>query len=206
MNKNKKKVPSFITSTFISGLLIILPIGITVWIIQKIVIFGDSFLGDYIREISGLKIPGIGFIGAILFIFLVGLIIHGILGKKVKSLVDLLFRKVPIVKSIYTPIKEIIDNFVTPNNDNFKKVVLVNYPNEHTKSIGFVTKSNISDDEDEMTAVFIPTTPNPTNGFLVYFKARDITEIDMPVDRALKVVISLGSGSPDSFKKMTDIE
>ena len=197
----KKSISKFIRNTFLKGFFIILPIGLTVWIIAKAIEIGDSFLGEYITELSDIDIPGLGLIVAIILVFIIGLLVTGIVGRRINKIVEALFSRVPLVKSIYKPIKDIVDNFGTDKNDNFKQVVLVNYPNEHTKSIGFVTKKNVGFKEDFYSAVFIPTTPNPTNGFLVYFKSSDMEELDIPVNEALKLVISLGSTSPECFNK-----
>lgn len=193
----KKKISTSIKQIFISGLLAILPIGITVWIIVKAIDLGDSFLGGYIRKITPTKIPALGLFATIILIFLVGVLVHGYVGKHIRMWIEGLFSKTPIIKSIYKPIRDIVDNFGSPTNENFKTVVMVNYPNNETKSMGFVTKANIEVDGNNLTAVFIPTTPNPTNGFLVYFKKKDLLELDIPVDEALKLIISLGSSTPD---------
>lgn len=193
----KKKISTSIKQIFISGLLAILPIGITVWIIVKAIDLGDSFLGGYIRKITPTKIPALGLFATIILIFLVGVLVHGYIGKHIRMWIEGLFSKTPIIKSIYKPIRDIVDNFGSPTNENFKTVVMVNYPNNETKSMGFVTKANIEVDGNNLTAVFIPTTPNPTNGFLVYFKKKDLLELDIPVDEALKLIISLGSSTPD---------
>jgi uncharacterized membrane protein len=197
----KKKVSTSIKQIFLSGFLAILPIGVTVWIILKAIELGEFFLGGYIRKITPTQIPALGLIATIILIFFIGLFVHGYIGKFIRKWIEGLFSRTPIIKSIYKPIRDIVENFASPNNDNFKKVVLVSYPNENTKSIGFVTKSNVIIDESNLTAVFIPTTPNPTNGFLVYYKKEDMMELDIPVDEALKVVISLGTTTPNPLQK-----
>jgi uncharacterized membrane protein len=201
----KQSFTKFLRNTFLKGFFIILPIGLTVWIIAKAIQLGDSFIGEYITQVSNLNIPGLGLIVALIFIFIIGLLVTNIIGKRINKIIEALFSKVPLVKSIYKPIKDIVDNFGTDNNDNFKQVVLVNYPNEHTKSIGFVTRKSVGFKEDTYSAVFIPTTPNPTNGFLVYFKPEDMEELDIPVNEALKLVISLGSASPLQFNKKQNL-
>lgn len=201
----KKSFTKFIRNTFLKGFFIMLPISLTVWIIAKAIQLGDSFIGTYITKISKLHIPGLGLIIVLIFIFIIGLLVTNIIGKRINIITEALFSKIPLVKSIYKPIKDIVNNFGTDNNDNFKQVVLVKYPNEHTKSIGFVTRKNIGYEDDSFSAVFIPTTPNPTNGFLVYLKPSDMEELDIPVNEALKLVISLGSASPLQFNKKQNL-
>lgn len=193
----KEKQTGFVRNTFFTGLFMILPIGITLWIISKIVTMGDTFLGNYIEILLGREIPGLGFIGAILIIFIVGLLVKGLIGRKIRSWIEILFSKIPFVRNIYKPINEIVESISNNNNENFKKVVLVKYPNENCRSIGFVTKEKIQCEGEEKSAIFVPTTPNPTSGFLLYINTYDIKELDMPVDIALKTIISLGSISPD---------
>lgn len=197
----KRSFSKFIRNTFLKGFFIILPIGLTIWIIAKAIELGDLFIGKYISKYSTIHIPGLGLIIAFVTIFIIGLLVTNIIGSRINIIIESIFSKAPLVKSIYKPIKDIVDNFGSENNDNFKQVVLVNYPNEHTKSIGFVTKKNICHEDNNYSAVFIPTTPNPTNGFLVYFKHENMEELDIPVNEALKLVISLGSASPLHFKK-----
>lgn len=202
--KDKKKGSTSIKQIFLSGLFAILPIGITVWIIVKAVEIGDSFLGNSIKKILPIEIPALGLLVTAILIFLIGLLVHGFVGKHIKIWLELLFLKTPVIKSIYKPIRDIVENFGSSGNDNFKTVVMVNYPNEHTKSMGFVTKQQIEFDGEKLISVFIPTTPNPTNGFLVYFKKEDLIELNVPVDEALKIIISLGTTTPAILIKSLD--
>lgn len=113
-------------------------------------------------------------------------------------MVERTFLKVPIIKSIYSPLKDITDNFSKKGSFNFKKVVFVNFPNDKlSSSLGFITKETIFINNQEKSAIFIPTTPNPTNGFLIYLNKEDYTELNISVEEALKVIVSLGSLSPD---------
>lgn len=202
--KDKKKGSASIKQIFLSGLFAILPIGITVWIIVKAVEIGDSFLGNSIKKILPIEIPALGLVVTAILIFLIGLLVHGFVGKHIKIWLELLFLKTPVIKSIYRPIRDIVENFGSSGNDNFKTVVMVNYPNDHTKSMGFVTKQQIEFDGEKLISVFIPTTPNPTNGFLVYFKKEDLVELNVPVDEALKIIISLGTTTPAILIKSLD--
>lgn len=197
----KKKISTSIRQIFLSGLLAILPIGITIWVIIKAIELGETFLGGYIRKVTPTKIPGLGLIVTIILIFLIGVFVHGYVGRHIRMWIEGLFSRIPIIKSIYKPLRDILDNFGSSTNDNFKTVVMVNYPNENTQSMGFVTKASVKVEENDLTAVFIPTTPNPTNGFLVYFKKKDIMELDIAVDEALKIIISLGSTTPESLQR-----
>ncbi len=108
-----------------------------------------------------------------------------------------MFEKIPIIKAIYLPLKDFIHNFSDKKSSNFKKVALVTYPMEGSYSLGFITKENININGDIKTIIFIPTTPNPTSGFLVFVDDSNYKELNIPVDQALKTIISLGSIAPD---------
>jgi uncharacterized membrane protein len=184
----------------LTGLIVSLPIILTVWILATIFDTLDSLLGDQITNIIGYKIPGLGLILGIISLLVVGLIASNAIGKKITKFIEKKFEQLPIIKTIYLPIKDILNNVSSGKSNNFKKAVFVEFPRKESLSIGFITKENVIVNGKEKTAIFIPTTPNPTNGFLVYLKKEDYQELDMPVDVALKSVISLGSISPDVFE------
>lgn len=201
MNKDKKSFSKRIANRFFTGLFAILPMGVTIWLVYKIVVLGDAFFAKILAQYFEKTIPGFGFILTIIFIFIIGVIVNSFLGKKLKELIENIFLRVPIVKSIYSPIKDFVENFTKKDSSNFKKVVFVNFPNDNlSKSIGFITKEHIMVNGEEKTAVFIPTTPNPTNGFLIYLNKEDYEELDLPVDEALKTIVSLGTVSPVNIK------
>lgn len=187
---------------FIKGLLIILPIGITIWIILKILDFLDLLSGKYLASWIGFRIPGLGLLVTVTLIVAVGSFGSHYVGKSLTKWVQSQFEKLPVIKAIYTPLKDITNNFSNKNSNNFKQVVLMTYPVEGNYSIGFVTKENVEMAGELMTGVFIPTTPNPTNGFLVFVKKGAYRVLDIPVEDALKTVVSLGSITPDQVKEM----
>jgi uncharacterized membrane protein len=184
----------------VSGLLIILPIGITIFLLIKMFNFLDSLLGDLFKDYLKINIPGLGLLATIVLLLLVGLIANNVLGKKLTAGIERLLKKTPLVKAIYNPMKEIVQNFSGKQSNSFRKVVFIEFPMKGKGSIGFITKESIIVDGEEKAAVFIPTTPNPTNGFLIYANSGEYTELDISVDDALKTIISLGSISPEILK------
>lgn len=202
MNNIIKKTKKF----FLSGLLVLLPIGISLYIIAKVFNMLDSLLGNPIEKLIGFKIPGLGLFLALLFIFLTGVIASNVIGKKITSYIERLFKKIPVLKTVYMPIKDIFANFTNNQSNNFKKAVLVEFPRRNTLSIGFITKENVIVGGLEKTVVFVPTTPNPTSGYLVYLSINDYKELDMPVDTALKAIISLGAVSPDIINLSKEVD
>lgn len=192
-----KKIAQLIRKRFITGLLIILPIAITIWVIYRIFTSLDSILGKTINNVFEINIPGLGLLATLAIIFLVGMVADNLIGRKITQLTEKLFKSLPIVKTIYTPLRDILKNFSGNKTNNFKKVVFVNFPMEGSSSLGFITNESVTINGQEKVAIFIPTTPNPTNGFLVYLSPDKYIELDMPVDEALKTIISLGAISPE---------
>ncbi|NLY82051.1 MAG: DUF502 domain-containing protein [Clostridiales bacterium] len=194
MKKNMKKN---IKRSLLTGFIVFIPMLITLWIFLKVFNTLDSILGKMITELIGFKIPGLGFILFILLILGVGLLTNNVFGKRIMIRIEKTFENAPIIKSIYIPIRDILRNLSNKKSTNFKKAVFVEFPKEKSFSIGFITKENIMVNGEMRTAIFVPTTPNPTSGFLVYLKREEYMELDIPVDIALKSIISLGSVSPD---------
>lgn len=198
-----KKLSTFILNRFLTGLFAILPMGITIWILHKIIVIGDAFFAKILNQYLKQPIPGLGFIITVILIFLIGVLVNSLLGRKLKELLERLFLKLPIIKTIYSPLKDIVDNFSKKGSENFKKVVLVNFPNDRlSQSIGFITKESVMINDCEKAAIFIPTTPNPTSGFLIYLDKENYIELDIPIEEALKTIVSIGSISPSEIKKM----
>lgn len=202
MKREDRKLSNYIVNRFLTGFFVILPMGVTLWLLYKVVILGDAFFAKILTQYFGKAIPGVGFILTILLIFFIGVLVNSLIGKKLRALIELLFLKIPIIKSIYSPLKDITDNFSKKGSSNFKKVVFVNFPNDKlSSSIGFITKESIEINDIKKTAIFIPTTPNPTNGFLIYLNKEDYIELDISVEEALKTIVSIGSISPNKICK-----
>ncbi len=195
-----KALVKHIRTFFITGLLTLLPITLTFWILGNIFIGLDSILGDTISNWLGFKIPGLGLILGLSLILIVGMITSNVVGKKMTTIIEKNLIRIPVLKSIYTPIRDILKNFSDKKSSNFKKAVLVEYPKADVYSMGFITKGHIQIDGLAKTVIFIPTTPNPTSGFLIYVDKDKYMELDIPVDVALKSIVSLGSVSPDTLK------
>jgi len=188
-----------IRRNFLTGLLVSLPIVLTLWILTSIFNALDSILGDTITMILGYRIPGLGLMLVVAFIFIVGTVASNVLGKRITKFVERKFQQIPIIKTIYSPLRDILKNITNRKSNDFKKAVFVNFPLEGSLSIGFITKENVMVNQEMRTVIFVPTTPNPTSGFLIYLKKGDYQELDVPIDVALKTIISLGSVSPDMF-------
>lgn len=185
---------------FITGLLIWVPLGITIWTINLIVSTLDQsllLLPMHWRPeaLFGFNIPGLGVILTVVVILLTGLITANMLGQRLLRFWEALLSRIPVVKSIYYSVKQVTDSLFSGKGDAFRKVLLVRYPHPQAWSIAFQTNlpSEISPKLDtEHVAVFIPTTPSPVNGFYFFVKKSETIELDISVDAALKYIVSMG--------------
>lgn len=197
---------SYLRTCFISGLLVWLPIWVTLLVIKFIVdLLSKSLLllpPQYQPDvILGFHVPGIGVLLTLLVIIVTGVFAANILGKRLMDLGDVVVSHIPIVRSIYTGVKQVTQTVFAPNGQSFRKVLLVEFPSAGVWSIAFQTGEGSKDIEqalngEAMVSYFIPTTPNPTSGFLMMAPKSKVIELDMSVDQALKFVISLGVVQP----------
>jgi len=189
---------------FITGLLIWVPLGITVWVLNLLIGTLDQSLllvPESLRPqaMLGLNIPGIGAILTLLVIFLTGVLAANIIGQRLVRFWESLLARIPVVKSIYYSVKQVSDTLFSGNGDAFRKVLLVRYPHPQAWSLAFQTNvpSEVAKQfDEEYVAVFIPTTPSPVNGFYFYVKKSETIELDMSVDDALKSIVSMGVVAP----------
>lgn len=183
---------------FITGLLIWIPLAITIWVLGLIVTTMDALLPPQFQPqaLFGFQIPGLGFLLTLLVVFGTGVLASNILGQRLVSFGETLLGRIPVVKTIYTSVKQVSDTLFTPGGQAFRKALLVQYPIEGTWTIAFLTGAPGGDVanhlRDDYLSVYVPTTPNPTSGFFLMLKRADVIELDMSVDEALKYVISMG--------------
>ena len=193
---------------FISGLLVWLPIWVTLLVMNFLInLLSKSLLllpHEYQPDVLlGYHIPGIGVILTVLVIFLTGLLAANFIGSKLVSLGDAIMARIPLVRTIYTGVKQVTQTLFTPGGQSFRKVLLVEYPCRGVWSVAFQTGEVNREIEgvlngDPMVSYFIPTTPNPTSGFFLMMPTKDVIELDMTVDEALKYIISMGVVAPPS--------
>ncbi len=189
-----------IRNLFITGLLVLLPLVMTVYLIWYLFIFLDNLSSPIFTYLLGRDIPGIGVMFAIGVIFIVGLLTTNILGKKIIDLGEYILLKIPLFRNIYLSIKRILDGIFTTNNASFKKAVMFEYPRKGIYQIGFLTKESSNLFEkitgEKMYNVFLPTTPNPTSGMFIMVPIKEVYELNISVEEALKLIISGGILSP----------
>ncbi len=189
-----------IRKTFLTGLLVMIPSIITIyfilWILNKV----DSVFRRPIEELLGFTIYGLGIIITIGLILLAGVIATNYADHKLFNATEYFFKKIPVVRSIYFPVKQLTQTIYGNANTAFRKVVLVKYPTPQVHTIGFITSTGVKEAEDKIgkatVCVFIPTTPNPTSGMFVILAEEDVIELDMCIEDAIKLVVSGGIAKP----------
>lgn len=192
-------------SSFFTGLIVLLPTGITVFIAWKLF----DFLGTLIKYMYGQNMPW--WLGSILtaaIIVMSGLLVRNFIGRRLVEFIENLFTRLPFIRSLYSTIKQLIDLAVANKNMVFKKVVAVEYPRKGLYTIGFISASGppelrVKTGKDLVT-VFVSTTPNPTSGFLLFIPQEEIIHLDMTAEEGMKLIISGGIIAPDYLPEGTD--
>jgi len=190
---------------FLTGLLIWVPLVVTIWVLHFLISTLDQSLlllpPQYRPEaLFGLRIPGLGAIVVLLAIFITGVLAANYFGSKLLVLWESILARIPVVKSIYTSVKQVSDTLFSGSGDAFRKVLLVRYPHPEAWSLAFQTNvPPVASEQigDDYLAVFIPTTPSPVNGFYFYVKKSETIELNLSVDQALKIIVSMGVASHD---------
>jgi len=208
-----KKFRAYIRNVFLAGILTVLPVIVTYF-----------FLSFIFKKLTGFLVPYLDLASdyfefylteaqkallslslLIIAIFFIGLFAKNYFGKQIIKFFEMILSKIPLIRGIYSATRQIIDTFQSPTGSNFKKVVLVEYPRKGIYSIGFVTKesSNFYNSKigKKCSNVFIPTTPNPTSGFILIIPNEDLVELDLTVEEGVKFVISAGLLSPEKIRE-----
>jgi len=185
--------------TFFTGLFVIIPILVTIYIIYTVVSFADSAISPIMRNITAniagkeIYIPGAGLILFIIITYLTGVAASNFIGKRLLLSGEKMLKKIPFVKGIYGSVKDMIDAFSSDKMRSFKEVVLVEFPFKGRYAVGFVSNRIQTSETGMLCSVFIPTTPNPTSGYLIMIPEEEVMFLDMSIDDAIKYVVSLGT-------------
>ena len=206
-------VKAIIRRRLVAGLLVILPIYVTYFVIKFLIGLVGGVLSPVVKKV-GVLLGGptsgntieeiIVTTTAIMFVFLVlysiGLFATNFIGRLLLGYFEAIVRTMPIVKNVYTSSKQLFHLISLPSREAFKRVVIVDYPRVGMKVIAFVTGSIKSKDGTELTSIFVPTTPNPTSGFLIYIPESDITETSMTIEEGMKLIFSGGILAPEDVE------
>ena len=203
MAKNKKSITLKLRNYFFTGVIVLVPIGFTLYLSKFLINFSTKLVPSGLNPNTYLpySIPGIEIFLTIIFITIVGGLSLSFLGKKFLQIIDDLFKKIPILRTIYSAIGQMTDSFRNLEG-NKKSVVLVEYPRKGSWAVGFATKENTGEIKSKtkinLINVFIPTTQNPTSGFLLMIPKEDLIYLDMTFEEASKFIVSAGTSVPNS--------
>lgn len=190
---------------FLTGILVVVPLGATVLILIWIFTSIDNILQPVIQLILGHPVPGVGFGITIVLIYLVGIIASNVGGKRLIQYGESLLVKIPVVRPLYSSIKQILGSFSSSGKTSLVQTVLVEFPRKGMWMIGFITNESPTQSGKVQLSIFIPTSPNPTSGFLQIVSEEEVVRTDIPVDEALKMVISAGKVSPEKlYNKLSE--
>jgi len=196
-------------SSFLTGIVVIAPIGFTIWLVWTLTGWVDGFVMPLVpytfqpEKYIGINLRGVGLIIFFLFTIFVGWIAKGLIGRSLLRFAESLVDRMPIVRSIYSGVKQIAETVFNQSDRSFEKACLVQYPRKGIWALGFISteaKGEVSmraETASPLMSVFVPTTPNPTSGFLLFFPKEDVIELDMSVEDAAKLVISAGLVYPN---------
>lgn len=204
--KVKTKLSVKIRNIFISGIAVFIPIIVTIFIIEVLISWSDSLLNILPKEVNPqtyIPVHGISLIIAIIIIFLMGLMTYNYLGQRLLNFLEDIFSNIPFIKGIYHGAKQITDAF-TENRKQFNHVVLVEFPRAGSYAIGFVVgKAEITNlDPQEVLTVFIPTVPNPTSGFFLFVRKSNLYELNISIEEAFKIILTMGIGIEKEIKAL----
>ena len=200
-NKKRKSLTLILRNYFITGVVVLIPIGFTLYLSKILIGLSSNLIPPNINPNNYLpySIPGIEIIISVILITVVGGLSLSFLGKRILKLIDDLFRRIPVLRTIYSAILQMTETFSNKDGNNKKSVVLIEYPRKGVWAVGFATKENQGEmakkTNQKLINVFVPTTPNPTSGFLLMFPIDDVIYLDMTFEEASKFIVSAGTSS-----------
>ena len=201
--KKKTSISNKLRNYFFTGILVLIPIGITLYLTKFLIEISSKLIPEEINPNNYLpfSIPGLEILISILLITFIGSLSLSFIGKKILHFINDLFKRIPILRTIYSAILQMTESFVN-KDDNKKSVVLVEYPRKGSWAVGFATKKNTGEitkkTQKNLINVFVPTTPNPTSGFLLMFPEDEVIYLDMSFEEASKFIVSAGTSNPSS--------
>jgi uncharacterized membrane protein len=201
-------------SVFLTGLLVLVPLAITLWVLGLIIGTMDQTLlllpqAWRPENLFGFRLPGLGAVLTLAFIFVVGLLTQNFVGQKLVSWWELIVARIPVVGPLYTSVKQVSDTLLSSSGNAFRKALLIEYPRRGSYTIAFLTGipggDVVNHLKEDFVSVYVPTTPNPTSGFFLMVPRSEVIELDMTVDAALKYIVSMGVVAPAAPQPVTPV-
>ncbi|MCP4705439.1 MAG: DUF502 domain-containing protein [candidate division Zixibacteria bacterium] len=201
-----KMAKDILRRQFLSGVLVVVPLILTYVVLRFLFDTIDGILSPYIVDLVGYSIPGLGIISTILIILLTGFFVRSIVGASIYKRGDNLLTKLPIVRIFYMAAKKLIEALAQSNNEAFKEVVMFEYPRKGIWAVGFLTSkikfvNGTENDQLELVGVFVPSTPTPVSGIVIFAPREDIISLDITVEAGLKLIVSGGIVAPPVIRK-----
>ena len=202
-NKKKNSILTKLRNYFLAGIVVLVPIGFTLYLTIFLIKISSKLLPNEINPNSYLpfSVPGLEILLSVIIIIIVGGISLSFFGKRIVTLINDIFKKIPILRTIYSAIGQMTQSFTSTGKDK-KSVVLVEYPKKGSWAVGFATKENEGEISKkvnkQMINVFVPTTPNPTSGFLLMYPKDEVIYLDMSFEEASKFIVSAGTSDPSN--------
>jgi len=212
--KKQSHIIASIRNNFITGLAVVLPVAVTIWAVWSFVGFVDArvlpFLPAKYNPLTyiDLNVRGLGVLVFLVFTTIIGSLTKGLFGRSLVRAGESFVDRMPVVRSLYNGLKQIIETVVSQSSNSFERACLVEYPRKGIWAVAFISTSSSGElltktGQEKMTSVFLPTTPNPTSGFLLFVPTKDVIELDMSVEEAAKLVISAGLVMPPTKAEKT---
>jgi uncharacterized membrane protein len=208
-NPRKPGLFAMLRASFLTGIVVIAPVSMTIWLIWSIMGWVDGVVLPLVpsrfnpEQYIGINLRGVGVIIFLLFTIFVGWVAKGLIGRSLIRFAESVVERMPVVRSIYSGVKQIAETIFAQSERNFEKACLIQYPRKGIWAIGFISTeargeiAQRAETVGQLVSVFVPTTPNPTSGFLLFFPEEDIVELEMTIEDAAKLVISAGLVYPN---------
>jgi len=212
--KKRGRMFTSLRNNFITGLAVVLPVAVTIWAVWSFVGFVDASVLPFVPAkynpltYIDMNVRGLGVIFFLVFTTIIGSMTKGIFGRSLVRTAEGLVDRMPVVRTIYNALKQITETVVNQSNNSFEEACLVEYPRKGIWAVAFISTKTSGElltksKQTDMTSVFLPTTPNPTSGFLLFVPTADVVKLDMSVEEAAKLVISAGLVMPPSKQEKT---
>jgi uncharacterized membrane protein len=201
----RKKLNTALRRYFLSGILVIVPLIITFLVLRFLLSGVDGILSPIINKLIGRSIPGLGVVATIILIFIAGVLTANVIGSLLFKIWEIFFIKTPLVRTIYSSSKQLVEAVTTTDKHSFKQVVLVEFPRKEIFCLCFLTnqvKVDLGNKTEELIVVFIPSTPTPFTGWTLLFRKEEVIPLEITIEDGIKFFVSGGIASPEMFRKM----